>query len=31
MRETLRNYDGLLARCPELKVLQDRIRDTLVE
>ena len=26
MRETLRNFDGLLARCPELKDLQARIR-----
>jgi hypothetical protein len=25
MRETLRNYSGLLERCPELKELQDRI------
>jgi hypothetical protein len=29
MRETLGNYDGLLARCPELRVLQDRVRDAL--
>lgn len=25
MQETLRNYGGLLARCPELRSLQDRI------
>jgi hypothetical protein len=25
MQETLTNYNGLLARCPELKMLQDRI------
>lgn len=25
MRETLSNYNGLLARCPEIKSLQDRI------
>ena len=31
MRETLRNYDGLLARCPELQRLQDRIREALAE
>jgi hypothetical protein len=29
MRETLHNYDGLLARCPELRELQDRIRAAL--
>ena len=27
MQETLKNYDGLLRRCPELRELQNRIRE----
>src|SRR5258708_21465238 len=27
MQETLKNYDGLLQRCPELRELQNRIRE----
>ena len=27
MQETLQNYDGLLRRCPELRKLQDRIKE----
>ena len=30
MRETLRHYDGLLMRCPELRELQERIRTVIV-
>ena len=29
MRETLANFEGLLARCPELKTLQARLREKL--
>lgn len=29
MQATLRHFDGLLARCPELLTLQQRIQETL--
>ena len=29
MEETLKNYNGLLTRCPELKDLQEQIRETI--
>ena len=31
MRETLRQFDGLLAHCPELAVLLERIQTTITE
>lgn len=31
MNETLQNYNGVLQRCPELEVLQERIKTVLAE